>query len=241
MHFFYNHPARGASIRIDGKDLPVCVRQGSSVVLRPDTIPFGTIERVSYFSNDNLVADVSEPPFAAAWKPSTPGLHRLRADILLGGKEIVHSTRNPFLLVSPVSAEGSTVGQSASSLIPIVSARSSANEDSYLEPPRAIDNDFYTRWGSGWSDGQWFMLDLGKPRKVSGVTIFWEIAWAIEYDIELSTDGKTWLRAVRQSDGKGGIETYNFPPTRARYVRFAGVKRGTEWGYSFWEIFVHGE
>jgi hypothetical protein len=46
---------------------------------------------------------------------------------------------------------------------------------------------------------------------------------------------------VRKLDGKGGVESYAFPLTKARYVRFSGGKRGTEWGYSFWEIFVHGE
>jgi hypothetical protein len=36
--------------------------------------------------------------------------------------------------------------------------------------------------------------------------------------------------------GNGGVDNVTFAPVSARYVRMAGVARGTGYGYSLWEI-----
>ena len=241
MDFFYNHPARGNRVMIEREGLPITAFTGDVVALRP-VIDFPrAVSRVAFYSNAALIGETTKPPFSLDWKISTAGLNLLRAEATLKNGETIRSTLNPFVLgVTPI--DGAKTGTHATaSVIPIISDKSSSNEAADIEAPCAIDGNFYTRWSSDWTDSESLTLDLGEARRVNGVTIFWEIAWGKAYCIELSTDGKTWQRAVYQDDGKGGIETYGFPPTRARYVRFSGVKRGTEWGYSFWEIFVHGE
>lgn len=241
MDFFYNHPARGARIAIDGEALPICAARGSTIPLKARVDPARAVKSVAFFSNTTLLAEVTKPPFVTAWKVSTEGPNVLRAEARLDSGETIKSTLDPFVLATAPIAGKTAASPSTATLIPVIAASSSGNEDSNLEPPCAIDNDFYTRWGSEWTDDQTLTLDLGEPHRVNGVTIFWEIAWGKEYCIELSSDGRSWQRAVRQDDGKGGVESYAFPPTRARYVRFSGGKRGTEWGYSFWEMLVHGE
>lgn len=240
MDFFYNHPARDARVEIDSKDLPIAVRAGEPLTLRANADPGEAIEKITFFANDQPIGVATKKPYRISWKPLTVGLNRLRAEATTKRGDTVKTTFDCFTLAAaPSSAVGA--GQSAASVIVPVSCRSSSNEAADIEAPCAIDRDFFTRWSSDWTDDEWLSLDLGAPHKVSGVTIFWEIAWAKEYAIELSTDGKTWQRAVRVNSGASGVESLQFAPTRARFVRFHGITRGTEWGYSFWEILVHGE
>ncbi|MFJ1751523.1 discoidin domain-containing protein [Kitasatospora sp. NPDC088134] len=108
------------------------------------------------------------------------------------------------------------------------------------QPGRAVDGDRGTRWASDWSDDQWFAVDLGAARVVDRVTLDWERAYARSYRIEVSTDGVNWRTAWSTSAGDGGLDTAAFAPTSARWVRFHGVQRATQWGYSLNEVSVHG-
>ena len=240
MDFFYNHPARAARVEIDAESLPIAVRAGDPITLRAVASPETAIGTVTFFANDKPIGEATRYPYEIAWKPETVGLNNLRAEAVTKEGEKVKTTFERFTLASPPSKEAAR-GQSASSIITPLSCRSSSAEAADIEAPRAIDRDFFTRWSSGWTDDEWLVVDLGAPRAVSGVTIFWEIAWGKEYAIELSLDGKKWQRAVYEREGEGGVECHPFETTRARFVRFRGIKRGTEWGYSFWEFLVHGE
>ncbi|MFD8598104.1 discoidin domain-containing protein [Kitasatospora sp. NPDC059646] len=108
------------------------------------------------------------------------------------------------------------------------------------QPGRAVDGDRSTRWASDWSDDQWLGVDLGAVRTVDRVTLDWERAYAAGYRIEVSTDGSTWRTVWSTSAGDGGLDTAAFAPTAARYVRFHGTARATQWGYSLYELSVHG-
>ena len=239
VDFFYNHPARSVRVEFDAESLPIAVRAGDPLTLRARASPAKAVEKVTFFANDLPIGEATRDPFAVSWKPETVGLNRLRAEAITKTGETVRTTFDSFTLAAAPSAPGMK-GQSAASLITPVSCRSSSNEAADIEAPCAIDRDFFTRWSSDWTDDESLTLDLGAPRRVSGVTIFWEIAWGAEYAIELSVDGVSWQRAAYVSEGSGGVESLPFAPTRARYVRFHGIKRGTEWGYSFWELLVHG-
>lgn len=240
MDFFYNHPAREARVELDSRALPIAVRAGDPLTLSANAGPEGAIQNVTFFANDEPIGVATTKPYRISWKPRTVGLNRLRAEATTTRGVTVKTTFDAFTLAAAPSSAGGT-GLSAASIIPPVSCRSSSNEAADIEAPCAIDRNFFTRWSSGWTDDEWLALDLGAPHLVSGVTIFWEIAWAKEYAIELSTDGKTWQRAARVNSGAVGVESVQFKPTRARFVRFHGLMRGTDWGYSFWEIIVHGE
>jgi hypothetical protein len=108
-------------------------------------------------------------------------------------------------------------------------------------PAAATDGRGDTRWSSEFSDPQWIAVDLGNAQRISRVVLDWEAAYAKAYAIEISLDGQTWKEVFHTSSGKGGRETIRFTPTDARWVRMSGTQRGTEFGYSLWELGVFAE
>lgn len=107
-------------------------------------------------------------------------------------------------------------------------------------PGRAVDGDRGTRWASDWSDDQWLRIDLGAVREVGRVTLDWERAYGTSYRVELSADGTGWRAVGSVTAGDGGLDTVRFTPQQARHVRIVFLDRGTEWGYSLYEVGVHG-
>lgn len=106
-------------------------------------------------------------------------------------------------------------------------------------PGRAVDGTRDTRWASDWSDDQWLRIDLGATHRVARVTLDWERAYGKSYRIDLSADGVTWRTVWSTTAGDGGLDTARFTGTPARYVRVHGLERGTDWGYSLYEVGVH--
>ena len=116
---------------------------------------------------------------------------------------------------------------------------SESNPFTSYQPGRAVDGDDDSRWASDWSDDQWWQVDLGATNLVSRVTLDWERAYGKSYRIEVSTDGTTWQSVWSTTAGDGGLDTARFTGTPARYVRVHGLDRGTDWGYSLYEVGVH--
>ena len=56
----------------------------------------------------------------------------------------------------------------------------------------AVDADGNTRWSSSYADEQNFIVDLGTEQKISSVKIAWEVAYASQYQIQVSNDNATW-------------------------------------------------
>ncbi|MCL2152860.1 MAG: discoidin domain-containing protein [Oscillospiraceae bacterium] len=116
---------------------------------------------------------------------------------------------------------------------------SASSTDSSDHPARAaIDGDLGTRWASSSSNNQWLMVDLGSNMEVSRVILRWEAAYGRTYRIEYATAAapNTWLVATENNNGQGGVETLDFSPVTARYVRFYGLTRATSWGFSLFEF-----
>jgi len=116
---------------------------------------------------------------------------------------------------------------------------SESNPFTSYQPGRAVDGDGGSRWASDWSDDQWWQVDLGATNRVGRVTLDWERAYGKSYRIELSTDGTNWQTVWSTTSGDGGLDTARFTGTPARYVRVHGLGRGTDWGYSLYEVGVH--
>ena len=105
----------------------------------------------------------------------------------------------------------------------------------------AVDGGAGSRWQSDANDNQWIYVDLGRKEQINNVVIKWENAYAKAYKIQVSNDANSWKTVKEVADSKGVTETVDFKNTKARYVRVAGVKRATEYGYSIYEIEVYGE
>ena len=103
-----------------------------------------------------------------------------------------------------------------------------------------MDGTAATRFGSAWSDGQWWQVDLGAPTTVGKVAIEWEAAYASTYKILTSIDGQSWTQRASVSLGSAVTKVTTFEPATARYVRILGVNRATQYGISFWEVHVYG-
>ncbi|MFC6084787.1 penicillin acylase family protein [Sphaerisporangium aureirubrum] len=102
---------------------------------------------------------------------------------------------------------------------------------------KAIDGDpSSTRWSSSYSDNQWLQVDLGSAKPVSRVILRWESAYGAAYNVQVSNDGSAWTTVYSTTTGDGGVDNVTFAPVNTRYVRMQGVRRGTSYGYSLYEM-----
>jgi hypothetical protein len=99
-----------------------------------------------------------------------------------------------------------------------------------------------TRWSSGYGlpDPQWFYVDLGGIYSLTEVRVYWEAAWAINYEVQTSNDASTWTTVQTVTNNNTAINL--IPVTgNARYVRILGTtRRFPAFGYSIWEFEVYG-
>ena len=109
-------------------------------------------------------------------------------------------------------------------------------------PEFAVDGDAGTR-SSAYEDPTWLTVDLGAVRSVGMAVITFETACSSEFSFSVSTDGNTFTEAahVKGNTTAGAPITVPFDGTReARYVRFTGLSRATQWGHSIYELELYG-
>ncbi|MGW0217122.1 discoidin domain-containing protein, partial [Micromonospora chokoriensis] len=104
----------------------------------------------------------------------------------------------------------------------------------------AVDGNAATRWGSAYADPQWITVDLGASRTLDRVRLTWEAAYARAYQIQVSPDNATWSTVHTTTTGDGGVDDVAIAAT-GRYLRVQGTQRALPaYGYSLWELEVHG-
>jgi hypothetical protein len=109
-------------------------------------------------------------------------------------------------------------------------------------PLAPVDGNFETRWSPELGlDNEWIYFDFGKVKTLSKVVIYWERAYAIDYELLISKDGESWQSFMILKDQDGYIDEVCFEPAECRYVKLVGLKRANEdWGFSMWEIEFYG-
>jgi len=114
----------------------------------------------------------------------------------------------------------------------------------WAPPPDAkapIDGSLLSRWSSAYTDNQWISLDFGKPKTLSKIVIFWEAAYAVDYDILVSEDNQKWQTVASLKEQKGDTPEIEFAPIKARFVKLICLKRSNpQWGISLWEFLCLG-
>ena len=115
----------------------------------------------------------------------------------------------------------------------------SSVEDAYIGD-LAVDGDYETRWSSLFEDPQWLTIDLQGVYAIDNISLFWETASALAYEIEISTDNTNWTSLVSVSSGRGEIEEH-IVSGQGRFLRLYFTNRNTEYGYSLYEVEVYGE
>jgi glucose/arabinose dehydrogenase len=118
-------------------------------------------------------------------------------------------------------------------------ATASSVEAAGFEAAKAVDGNTGTRWSSAASDPQWIRVDLGSSVAIGRVVLRWEAAYGRSYQVQVSNDGSTWTNVFTTTAGDGGVDDLTVSGS-GRYVRMNGTARGTQWGYSLWELEVYG-
>ena len=118
----------------------------------------------------------------------------------------------------------------------------SGSENGGTSSDKATDGLLDTRWSSRFQDGEWLTIDLQNTYAVNRVKLYWEAAYAMHFDIQLSTDGVQYATAYTAANAKGGTQDILLPAgaTDARYVRILCHQRNTGYGSSLYEVEVYG-
>ncbi|WP_136604943.1 DUF4855 domain-containing protein [Paenibacillus dokdonensis] len=124
-----------------------------------------------------------------------------------------------------------------------VEASSVEGSNPNYAPGKAVDGFPATRWASDYKDNTWYQIDLGEVKEMDSVRIDWEYARAKTYRLLVSDDKQNWTSVVKDHDGvitaRDGKETVHFDPIKARYMKFQGIERATDYGYSFYEFGIY--
>lgn len=103
----------------------------------------------------------------------------------------------------------------------------------------SVDGDSISRWSTTYSDDQWFIVEMEQLYTIQRVFFDWEAAFGKVYDIQVSSDGENWETVFSETCGNGGKDLIVFDPVDAKFVKMDGNKRGTQWGYSFFEMEIY--
>ncbi|MFD3525708.1 discoidin domain-containing protein [Streptomyces sp. NPDC058653] len=122
-----------------------------------------------------------------------------------------------------------------------------------------------SRWSSDWNQNRWVGVDLGARSTINSVDLYWEAAYAVNFDLQVSDDNRNWRTVYQPSaaqiaerranikspgDAVGRHDTITLPtPATGRYVRMLGKERRSfynpapstaQFGYSLYEFQVWG-
>ncbi|MBQ8885773.1 MAG: discoidin domain-containing protein [Clostridia bacterium] len=105
----------------------------------------------------------------------------------------------------------------------------------------AVDGKANTRYASKQTDDAFYYIDLGNTEKINKIVIDWEAAYAAEYKVQLSMDAVTWTDVAKVQKTEKSKDVITFPYyLETKFVKFQGVKRATDYGYSFYSFEVYG-
>lgn len=89
-------------------------------------------------------------------------------------------------------------------------------------------------------DAQWWLVNMGSLQEFNTVQILWEGAYAASFALEVSNDSAQWTE-IKKIEGQtlAGfpyLQNISVGNQKAKYLRVNLIKRGTAWGYSFFEL-----
>jgi hypothetical protein len=123
-----------------------------------------------------------------------------------------------------------------------VAAVTASSNDGHL-PQNTLDSKLSTRWSAN-GLGQSITYDLGTAQTVASVKIaFYEGSErTAKFNILTSTDSTTWTHVYSgQSSGKtNSLQSFNFTPVTARFVRIVGEGNTVNAWISLTEVSIYG-
>jgi predicted GH43/DUF377 family glycosyl hydrolase len=244
VRFYYPSTGSGYRVRIyEFEVYGVRLEPGDIMLMKPYDVDISwglpisiTAEPYGYFG-DGITLSASGLPGGSIFDASTGVFTWTPA------KEQIGTYNITLYVTNGVTTDSKTFTINVKAVnLALNKTASASSTDSADHPARAaVDGDLGTRWASSSSNNQWLMVDLGSNMEVSRVILRWEAAYGRTYRIEYATAAapNTWLTAVTNNNGLGGVETLDFPPVTARYIRFYGLTRATSWGFSLFEFEIY--
>lgn len=145
-------------------------------------------------------------------------------------------TRITLLVCALCLAGGSVVAQEEAPPLPV--RASTTNAPTFLAE-YVVDGNPATRWASAARPGalDTLTLDLGASVAVERLSILWEVAHAVDYEVQVSDDGERWTTLARRTDAPGGLEALEGLGGQGRWLRINCLRTTPQFSlYSIWEI-----
>jgi hypothetical protein len=226
MGFFYNYPSRDLIVSFAGSSNSGIHDLAKPITILPKITGSAAIERVSLMNADNELAFSVDPPYTLRYQAKVP--ISLNIDLIVrtkAGNKVAASNRQEITFLPAKT-------------LAIQEIKASGQEDPSMVPKLLIDAQLSTRWASPSDDNQWLELDLGSTQSINGVALFWEAAFATDYELFLSDISTDWVSWAKQMQGQGGVEVINSSTKRGRFLKLSLNKRASPWGFSLYEIIV---
>ncbi|HVX51267.1 MAG TPA: discoidin domain-containing protein, partial [Chitinophagaceae bacterium] len=159
---------------------------------------------------------------------------------IANGKVYLATFSNQLVVYGLRKAGTSSDGCGTQNLALNQTAYASSVESGAYPVGYAIDGKLSTRWSSQFSDPQYIAVDLYQQYDLCKVVLKWETALGEEFKIQISNDFTNWTD-VAHITGNTSFTNEIYIGGKARYVRMYGIKRGTPYGYSLYEMQVFGK
>lgn len=217
-------------LSVEGKALPP-VPSGSLTVY-PDTLPYGGGKVTLRWKSQDATSVTLSPSVGSALPAGTA------TATIQKTTTVVLSLSNATWTI-PI-AKSVVVRNDPSNLALGRPASASSEQAASLLPTNANDGNTETRWGSNYSNNQWWQVDLGAQMTVNRIVTNWENAFASQFKVSLSSDGASFIDVATVNITTPGVHETRFPGSKARFVRIVCVTRATIYGFSLWEVGVFG-
>ncbi len=160
-----------------------------------------------------------------------------------GGPTVVPATATPTR--TPTSPSGGSCGTTSNIAL---------NHPTYAwywdtadgAPNFAVDGNATTRYSHLWYPSGpatgWWYVDLGSTAAtITGVNITWEAAYAADFQLLTSNDAVNWTAIQTVTNNTSLTTNYTYSPAKVgRYLRINLNRKGSIYGYSFYELQVIG-
>lgn len=225
IDFFYNTPPRENRVTLNINSLKDFYIVNEEINIDIEIRDPNSVKEIVYTIDNEVVQKKGINNPTLDWIPKREGLYRLGAYVIQNsGKQIYSAISLDLLIVKPFRFGNFT-------------ADATSVEVKAFSPDLVVDGDLSTRWASRYSDDQILTIDLKGEELVNGVTVLWEDAFASSYNLNYSTDSINWTSIESSMDGPG--PDFFDIGKELRYIRIRGDKRGTNWGYSIYEVLIH--
>lgn len=154
---------------------------------------------------------------------------------------------DPSFLEETESVETEELGNLSQGKPAFASSEQNHWQEGQLLATKATDGLLTTRWATEWEGANpdtenWFIADIeSNDSEIKKIVIHWEAAFATAYEIYVSNNNQDWELIFSTTTGKGGVEEISVDPGYYRYVKWQGLKKATQYGYSFYEFQVWGK